>query len=140
MKRRADRRYNKNFHPEEYVRLSSEGKHISEICSTWGVCRDTVYQWGKKHKIFAGALKKGFEAREAWWIKLGRQAIMGGKATVNGKEVSINIGMFVWLTKNILHWHDGATPQTHEATKSENMKYVAKWGGHSEEKEPNKAK
>lgn len=61
--------------------------------------------WGKRHKEFADAIKKGRQLAEAWYMDLG-QAAMLGQASVEGKKINVNLGMFCWLTKNMFRWSD----------------------------------
>lgn len=34
------------------------------------------------------------------------QAAMVGAATLDGKKINVNLGMFCWLTKNMFKWSD----------------------------------
>lgn len=97
--------YRADFHPKEYIRLSKMGKSMTQIACTWDLDRQTLYDWAERHRKFAGALKKGREGMENWYSELG-QAAMIGQATFNGQKVKLDVGLYVWLTKNICKWSD----------------------------------
>lgn len=42
---------------------------------TIGVCKETVYQWEKKHASFMDAKKAGWQACQLYWEKQGRQGM-----------------------------------------------------------------
>lgn len=108
-------KYNEDFHPQEFIRLSKQGKNITQIAAHFDVSRETIYDWGRKFKIFSDALKRGRELCEAHWYNLGYAGMMGG-VEVNGKKVPINLGFYVWLTKNNFGWSDTPLPNTEENT------------------------
>lgn len=91
-------KYERDFHPAEFIKESSEGKSLVEIARNWEVDSETIYNWGKKHPEFLGAIKKGREYCEAWYSQRGRDAVFN--------KTDINVGMFVWMTKNICKWTD----------------------------------
>lgn len=98
-------KYQADFHPEDFLRLSEQGKTLAQIAKSWKVDRDTINEWAKVHKEFSVAKKRGREIAEAWYMDLG-QAAMLGQAAIDGKKISINLGMFCWLTKNMFRWSD----------------------------------
>jgi hypothetical protein len=106
-------KYRKDFHPEDFIRLSEQGKTYAQIARAWKIDRDTIKEWRKIHPGFSAAVKKGRQLAEAWYMDLG-QAAMVGVATLDGKKVSINLGMFVWMTKNMFKWSDQVKMVTDE--------------------------
>lgn len=107
-------KYRKEFHPQDFIRLSKQGKTLAQIALEWDVDRDTVQEWRKRHKEFSVAIKKGREFAEAWYMNLGHLAMLN-RATVveNGirTQVDVNLGFFVWMTKNLFHWSDKVEQQ-----------------------------
>ena|ERR1700744_6546436 len=97
--------YRADFHPDNFIELSRQGKNITQIAARWGTYRSVIYNWAEKHPNFKDAIKKGQELMEAWYSDLG-QAAMCGQATVGGQKVKIDVGLYVWLTKNICKWSD----------------------------------
>lgn len=97
--------YRAEFHPQDFIRLSKQGKNLAQIALAWDLHRDTLYEWQKVHKEFSDAVKKGREFSEAWYTDLGQLAMLG-QAQVNGQKVKVDIGLYVWLTKNLFKWSD----------------------------------
>ncbi len=98
-------KYDKDFHPSDFIRLSEQGKNIIQIAKVWKVDQSTIHDWINKYPQFSKSVKRGKEYCEAWYIDLG-QAAMIGQATINGKPITFNLGAFVWMTKNVLKWSD----------------------------------
>lgn len=98
-------KYDPEFHPKDFIRLSRQGKHMYQIAAEWDVCRDTIHDWKKNHPEFSDAFKKGQQYCEAWYMQLG-QAGMVGMKDAQGKPVLVNTGLYVWLTKNKFKWAD----------------------------------
>lgn len=98
-------KYRASFHIYDFIRLSKLGKNITQIALEWDVHRDTIYEWGNKHKDFSDALKKGKSFAEAWYMNLGQLAMIG-QAQINGQKVKVDVGLFVWMTKNMFKWSD----------------------------------
>lgn len=92
-------KYNKNFHPEEYLRLSRAGKTKTQIADEWDIDFDTIDNWGRKHKEFFGAIKRGRKALEAWYTNFGMNIAAG-------KMPKANVTAYIWLTKNCIDWRD----------------------------------
>ena len=101
----APTKYLKDFHPQNYLELSNQGKCIAQIARKWNVHRDTIYEWSKKHPKFSDAIKKGKEICEAWYMDVGQSAMIG-QAIVDGKAIRMNNTLFVWMTKNLFKWTD----------------------------------
>jgi hypothetical protein len=103
-------KYKKSFHAVDFIAQSKQGKSLAQIAYAWDVSRDTLYEWAKKHKEFSDAIKKGREYSEAWYMNLGQSAMVG-QATINGRPISFQLGVFVWMTKNIFKWSDKITTE-----------------------------
>lgn len=93
--------YRENFHPQDFIEQSKQGKSLAQIALSWDVHRDTIYEWRKVHPEFSDAVKKGREFAEAWYMNLGQAGILG-QAT----EKPMNVGLFCWMTKNMFNWSD----------------------------------
>lgn len=112
-------KYRKDFHNEDFIRLSKQGKNITQIALDWDVDRNTIYEWGKVYKEFSNTLKKGRNYAEAWYMNLGQLAMIG-QATVNGQKVKVDVGLYVWLTKNMFKWTDKVAVNKDDEEKSYN--------------------
>ena len=104
-------KYKKDFHPADFIAKSKDGKALAQIAYDWDVSRDTLYEWAKTHSEFSDAIKKGREYAEAWYMNLGQSAMLG-QAQVNGRFISFQLGVFVWMTKNIFKWSDKISTAT----------------------------
>lgn len=62
---------------ESALELFKEGASISEICLELDICRDTFYEWLKKHEDFADTVKRGLQFSKGWWERLGRKGAAG---------------------------------------------------------------
>lgn len=91
--------YRKNFHPQDYIIRSTIGECRTEIAAAWGCSRQTIYDWEEKNEEFADAIKRGEVLLQAWWINK-------GKINLEKDSRSFNVGVYVWMTKNILKWTD----------------------------------
>lgn len=98
-------KYRKDFHPGNFIHLSEQGKTLAQIARIWKVDRDTVQEWKRRHTDFSAAVKKGRELAEAWYIDLGQLAMLG-QAKIDGQKINVNLGWFVWMTKNLFNWSD----------------------------------
>ena len=91
-------KYDIAFHPSEVIRLGKEGRSKAQMCSAFGIARETLYDWERKHKEFSDALKIAAEHREAFWTSFGMQIATG--------RLKGNPTMFIWMSKNIISWKD----------------------------------
>ena len=119
-------KYLRKFHPGDFIRLSKGGKTLTQIALAWNVHRDTIYEWARRHKEFSDAIKKGRAFAEGWYMDLG-QAAMVGEAKYDNKKINLNLGMFVWLTKNLFKWSD-KIDQTVEVENQLNITYDTQFG------------
>lgn len=101
--------YRPEFHPEDFVRQSRDGKTFKQIAASWNIDRDTLLKWSKRHKEFNGTIKRGRQLAEAWYMDIGRSAMMG-QVKIDGKLIRVELGWFVWMTKNMFKWGEGKRP------------------------------
>lgn len=102
-------KYKKDFHIEDFIKLSQQGKTFAQIASRWQIDRTTLYRWEKKYPEFRNAVKSGRDLCEAWYIDLGQSAMLGIAPKINGQSCKVNLGWYVWLTKNMFKWNDRAS-------------------------------
>ena len=81
------------------VEFGRRGMCVTEIVCELDISKDTFYSWIKKHKEFSDAFKRAKALEEKWWINL-------GKNIVAGKIKGSNPTMYIWMTKNLIHWRD----------------------------------
>lgn len=80
------------------VKHMAEGLSFESFSSVIDVSRDTLYEWKKVHASFSDAVKKGRERQLYFYEKMGIFACHAGK--------EFNATVFIWMTKNMLHWRD----------------------------------
>lgn len=95
-------KYDENFHPQDYIKQCIEGQPVFAIAASWGVHKDTIYEWVKVHESFSDSFKIGHDAREAWWFNLGKDAML--------KKKDADLGFFCYLTRSALGWRDRDAP------------------------------
>lgn len=88
------------YDPEHYVpeiqKMAEFGVTIEDMSDIWGIAKDTIYQWMKKHQEFSDAFKKGVAQRKLRLrISLIKQAYKG------------NIGALALSFKIFEGWKDG---------------------------------
>jgi hypothetical protein len=96
-------KYDKTFHPDDFLRLSKQGKTFAQIAKAWNIHRSTIIEWSQKHAEFSDAVRQGRELAEAWYMDLG-QAAMLGTARVDKKPIQVSLGWFKWMTQNMFKW------------------------------------
>lgn len=106
-----NRKYDKDFYPEDFIRQSSKGRVLAQIAADWKVSRNTLYEWKEKHPEMGDAMKKGKELAETWYINLGQSAVIGKARDADGKDLKVSLGWFVWMSKNLFKWSDRADHQ-----------------------------
>lgn len=90
---------------EQLIEFMSKGHSIRAFAASIKVHSDTIYSWAKKHEEFSGAIKKGKEACQLWWEKLGMALATGYKDASHDYRKG-NPTVFIWMTKNLLGWSD----------------------------------
>lgn len=98
-------KYRSEFHPDDFIKLSRTGKTFAQIAGEWDIDRETLWSWSKRHKEFANAVKKGRDLAEAWYMNIGQSAMLN-QVKIDGKLVIVQLGWFVWMTKNMFKWND----------------------------------
>lgn len=98
-------KYRKEFHPDNFIELSRKGKTFAQIAAAWDIDRDTIKEWAKRHKEFSAAIKRGRQLAEAWYIDIGQSAMLG-QVKIDGKQTKVELGWYVWMTKNMFKWAD----------------------------------
>ena len=83
---------------ELFKELCKQGLSVPEIAAKIGVRRETLHDWAEKYPDFNHVYKIGNEYRQLWWANLGKQGMMG--------EKKVNLGFYIWLTKNLAGWQD----------------------------------
>lgn len=104
----APTKYNPEFHIPDFISKSKQGKHIKQIAAEWEISRDTIYEWGETHKDFSDTIRQGQQLCEAWYMSLGQAAIVG-QAKLGTEKIKVDLGFFVWMTKNVCKWSDRST-------------------------------
>ena len=130
MKAGQPTKYIKDFHPHNFIEQSKKGSTLAQIALAWDVDRDTVHEWKKVHKEFSEAVKKGRQFAEAWYMNLGRLAMLGARDE-KGKAIQVNLGFFCWLTKNMFHWSDKMEQKTENVGISETQVIILPDNGRS---------
>lgn len=97
--------YRADFHPKDFIRLSKQGKNITQISSKWDISRTTVYEWADKYPQFSNAIIEGKAHCEAWYTEVGQMAMLN-QAQIGGQKTKVELGFFVWMTKNVCKWSD----------------------------------
>lgn len=90
---------------EEVVKFMGMGHSMKAFAASIGKHSDTLQEWRKKHSEFSAAIKKGREACQLWWEKLGMAMATGHKTATHDYRKG-NPTVFIWMTKNILGWTD----------------------------------
>lgn len=120
--------YKPDFHPQDFLRLSEQGRVVAQIARDWKVSRSTLYEWKEKYPEFSDALKKGKEYAEAWWIDLGTKAMLNiAQEKETKKPIKVNLGYYVWLTKNLFRWADQIEQDTNVKAEVKNEVYVCEF-------------
>lgn len=112
-------KYDKKYHPEKYIELSRKGKSKTQIAAAFEVNRDTIYEWARTHKDFSDAVKKGAVLCEAHFRDIGYQAMLG-QLKINGEKVKLDVGLYVWITKNTFGWNEKSD---HDQTEENELEF-----------------
>lgn len=88
------------YRPEMCVKavdLMRDGASKTEVAAELGVCKQTLYEWIKKHPEFDDAIKKGTDLCESWWERQGRIAL---------REEKFSATLWYMNMKNRFRWAD----------------------------------
>lgn len=131
-------KYRADFHPEDFLRLSNQGKVQTQIARAWKVDRECIANWALRHKEFSDAVKKGKQWAEAWWQDMFQNAAIGipQRLEVDGNKVSLKFNAVpaIWLTKNAFGWAD-KVEQNVESKVNTNITFESEWGSAKEAKQ-----
>src|SRR5262245_37193571 len=64
---------------QQAIDLGREGCSRTEIAAEFGVSRETIGNWEKRHPEFMDAMRYAKQAEMAWWERQGRRGINMGK-------------------------------------------------------------
>jgi hypothetical protein len=106
-KRGRATKYDEDFHPQEFIKLSEKGKTFAQIAAIWKIHRDTLHEWSRRHEDFSDSVKMGRQLAEGWYMEVGQNAMLGRlKDPVTGERIKVDLGWFCWMTKNMFKWTD----------------------------------
>lgn len=83
--------------------MLKEGKSITQVAVSFGVNRDTVYEWAKVHEEFSDALSRGKEASQAHWE---------GELVEMMRDPKVNAPLVKLYFANRFGWHDKVSQDT----------------------------
>lgn len=69
MGRRPEVEYRDDYHPDELVKLMSQGMTDVEIFASFDITKQTFYRWLRAHEELQEAHELGLPKCEAWWIR-----------------------------------------------------------------------
>lgn len=61
------------------IYLGTRGYSLSQIAFTFGVSRETLYDWGRNNPEFSDALARAREAAQNWWELIGQAALFSDR-------------------------------------------------------------
>lgn len=93
------------------IEAMQKGFSKEAVSGHLGICKDTLYQWEKKHKDFSDALKKGLELSRQFWEKIALDHLTHSKG-------SKQLNSTVWLfnMKNRFGWADKIETKNEDTT------------------------
>ena len=80
-----------SFKPEyidKICMMNAEGKTVVQICSNWGISRDTFYRWLKDNKDFKEAWDNSIDSCQDWWEQRYMAAMLGQIPNVKPQMVN----------------------------------------------------
>lgn len=133
--------YDPTKHPIEFIQKSKSGRHIYQIAADWGVDRDTLKEWAKKHPEFSAAKEIGMQLCEAWYQDIGQAALVDQAKDAQGNKIKVDFRFYKWLTQNKFKWAE-RTENTNDDTVTAtvaatgDITYRARWGNDPALKKP----
>ena len=94
-------RYKKEY-CEQLIEHMAKGFSYESFAGKLGVCRDTLYEWEKRHQIFFDSKKKGKAQMLLMLEDIGMQGMTG---KING----FNASTYIFTMKNKCNWTDSQT-------------------------------
>lgn len=95
----SNNKYDKDFHPLDFLAHLREGSTRSEVCAAWGITYSTLNKWIESYPEMAEAYAVGKPAYEAYYKRALKLAAFGQLKTV--KENSL-----FFLLKNVAGFTD----------------------------------
>lgn len=74
---KGTKRVYKDEYPAEMYKMMQAGWLNCEIIAKWHIDSDTFYEWINEREEFGRAYKAGVSAKQAWWVKSGREMMDG---------------------------------------------------------------
>jgi hypothetical protein len=99
--------YSKSF-CQSLVDHMSLGLSFESFAGTINVCRDTIYDWTKKHKDFSYARSVGKMKSLYFWEKMGVEGLFTTTERDGNTSITkaINYGVWGFNMKNRFGWRD----------------------------------
>lgn len=98
-------KFDVEFHPKEFLYLSSTGKHIKEIAAIFEVSEITLKNWAETYESFYEVVEIAKTMQEAYFITEGKD---------NLKNRNYNNKMFGLLADKLVGWGESSS-STHSA-------------------------
>lgn len=104
--------YRPEFIPK-LLEMAAEGKSFTAIAVEFDVVRDTMWDWGKRHKEFGDAMRRAKQLQIAFFEKIGMTAMQGGT-----KGFKSDMWTF-WMKARFGWREDGPSDEPQEDTELE---------------------
>lgn len=76
---------------DRIIELGREGASKAEIALEFGICYQTLDNWGEANPEFFNALKMAERLSQGWWEREGRKATFGGVEGFNATSFIFNM-------------------------------------------------
>ena len=92
--------YDKDFHPDDMIRLMNEGLCIAQVCREWGISRKLFYDWKKdpRKPEFLNALEIAKTGLEASYVDLFQDLARG--------KIKGSASAAIFMAKNVINWSE----------------------------------
>ena len=102
-------KYKENFHPQDAIRMASQGHTIAMMCAEWMVARDRYYEWQQRHPSFRDSIKRAAELRKGYWEKVMMRVALGLPINQQTHGKDANTAALIFWMKNVCNWTDRAS-------------------------------
>ena len=92
-------KYNEQL-SEQIINFMSEGKSLTAFAASINVCKDTIYEWTKKHPEFSDALGIAKTKCEAFWEQKGMEGLF------IEKDKRLNTSLWTFYMKCRFGWKE----------------------------------